>query len=142
MKQRKGWRVMSDETRHAFFLGQEAMRTNSLISQFKVDDPLMYYWIKGRLGMPYRDPEVMRIEEINHTLSQRYINLKANNAVPADDFSKVKMEQAVAELEDMKLRYSESEEDKVIMRETINNLSAKLSKAGRSDKRTNNRAKL
>lgn len=133
---------MSDETRHAFFLGQEARRTDSLISQFKVHDPLMYYWIKGRLGMQYRNQEVMRIKEINHTLSQRYNNLKAKNAMPADEFNTAKTVKAEQELVDMQVRYAELEADKASMQATINNLSAKLSKAGRSDKRTNNRTKL
>jgi len=130
---------MSDETRHAFFLGTEARRESRSESEFEVNDPLMYYWIKGRLGMQYRNQEVRTLKDIIHDLRQKMASIKAKNAMPADEFNTAKMNKALDELNDMKLRYAKLEGDKTSMQATINNLSAKLSKAGRSEKRKSNR---
>lgn len=66
----------------------------------------------------------------------------ARNAVPADEFNTAKMEQAESELNTMKLRYLDALAEKVNMQATINNLSAKLSKVAKTEKREANKVRL
>lgn len=133
---------MSNETRHAFFLGTEARRENSDISPYEVDDKLMYYWIKGRLGMQYRNQEVMMIKQRNNMLLQRLATVHARNAVPADELNTAKMNKALDELNSTSMQLSVADSTIASMQATINNLSAKLSKVAKAEKREANRGRL
>jgi hypothetical protein len=116
---------MSNETREAFFLGQEANRENRDISPYELDDPLTYYWIKGRLDMKYRGKKELLLLDQNNMLLQKVENDK--NKYDG------------TELEDTKLKLTEMEEEKADMQSTINALSAKLSKVAKVQKRKINK---
>jgi hypothetical protein len=133
---------MSDETREAFFLGTEARINKDMTCPYAVDDGLSYYWHKGRLGMQYRNQEARTLQDMNHDLRQKMASIKAKNAVPADEFNTAKMNKAIDELCFVKMKLSVADSTIATMQATINNLSAKLGKVAKAEKREANKVRL
>lgn len=133
---------MSDETRNAFYLGTLARIKKDMTCPYAVDDGLSYYWSKGRLGMQYRNQEVLTIKARNNMLAQRLATVHARNAVPADEFNTAKMNKALDELNSVSMQLSVADSTITTMQATINNLSAKLSKVAKAEKREANKVRL
>jgi len=126
---------MTNETKAAFQSGVEDRIAGSSINPYSPSATESYYWVKGYLGMQYKNQAESELRRQLTEVHGKLDRIKAKNAMPADEFNTARMNKAINELAASRLETENAQAENERLKKTIDKLALQIS---REKKQINN----